>query len=468
MNNMDRETNRVKGSEKVDPGNPSLNNRKTGRHFFSPGGKNIIWKIIAFAFVLLCVLTWLDEIWDIPHFILGAPASPVNWHEAFGETSIIAIVGIFTLLIIRSQIAKQKQAEQALKESEDRYRTIFESANDIILLFDNTGKVLDVNNQITILGGYQREEFIGKNITALNRMIPENSITIIVKNFQDRMAGKDNPPYEFEFIRKTGEAATFEVKAVAIEKNGKVVGDLAILRDVSERKKIERMKDNLIRDVSHELKTPVAMMEMAYNISRKSVKNRDQDGINEGLSIISDSVKKLRQDIDVILDFSSLDERKPGLIMEKISLRELIDEILSIQKYLIDRKKLRLKIGISDDADYLATDRRSLKLILSNIINNAVKFTEQGGISITAGLKEQWREIKVTDTGCGIAPVDKGKIFDKFYQRHPAVPGVGLGLTISRVSVERLGGKIKVDSEGPGQGTTVTIMLLGENKTHIA
>jgi len=168
----------------------------------------------------------------------------------------IRFKGQALVLGIARDITERKQAEEALGESEEKYRAIFESANDIFLLLDSEGTILDVNKKVKEIGGYEREELIGENIGSLAMMIPKKSLDIILKNFAKRMAGVTVPPYEIEVIGKGGKLMTMEINAVTVKKEGKTVGDLAILRDITERKRLE-----------HNLRERVKELECLYGIA---------------------------------------------------------------------------------------------------------------------------------------------------------------------------------------------------------
>jgi PAS domain S-box-containing protein len=140
---------------------------------------------------------------------------------------------------LRQRVAELEKKEAEYNLAEERHRTVFESANDILILIDKRGKILDVNEKIKDIGGYEREELLGKNVRSLTKMMTKKSRAIIVKNFMKRMVGINIPPYEVEMVRKDGQLATIEISAVAMRRNGKIVGDLAILRDTTERKRAE-------------------------------------------------------------------------------------------------------------------------------------------------------------------------------------------------------------------------------------
>lgn len=127
-----------------------------------------------------------------------------------------------------------------LIESDEQYRVIFESANDIILFLDRHGKILDVNSKLEEIGGYSKEDLLGKNIRSLAMMMTKKSLMLVVKNFMKRLSGITVPPYEVEMVAKGGETLIFEINAVAVKRKGKAIGDLVMLRDMTERKQAEK------------------------------------------------------------------------------------------------------------------------------------------------------------------------------------------------------------------------------------
>lgn len=145
----------------------------------------------------------------------------------------------------RNVQSRTKELETRLEESEERYRTTFESANDVIMVLNNRGKILDVNEKLSKIAGYKREEFVGKNIRALSGIISKRSLPIIMKNFVKRMAGVETPPYEVEVLTKTKELLNVEISAVALKKDGKTTGDLVILRNITDRKRAAMENANL-------------------------------------------------------------------------------------------------------------------------------------------------------------------------------------------------------------------------------
>jgi PAS domain S-box-containing protein len=151
----------------------------------------------------------------------------------------IEIEGERCIIASTKDITERKQMVEEIRQSGERYRMIFESANDIIILLDKKGNIVDINSRIGDVGGYSRAQLVGKNFKTLTKIMTKKSAAIIAKNFMLRMLGIDVPPYEVEMYRGDGQKLNIELSAVAVKDKGKVVGNLATLRDITERRKAE-------------------------------------------------------------------------------------------------------------------------------------------------------------------------------------------------------------------------------------
>jgi PAS domain S-box-containing protein len=151
----------------------------------------------------------------------------------------IEIAGERCMISSTTDITERKRMEEEIRQSEEKYRMIFESANDIIVFLDNKGNIIDVNPKISDIGGYTREQLLGKNFRTLTKIMPKKSVAVIAKNFMLRMLGVDVPPYEVEMYRGDGQKLNIEVSAVTVKDKDRVMGNLATLRDVTERHKAE-------------------------------------------------------------------------------------------------------------------------------------------------------------------------------------------------------------------------------------
>jgi PAS domain S-box-containing protein len=166
-------------------------------------------------------------------------------------------------------VTERNQMHEALRESEDRYRTIFESANDILMLIDNKGRILDVNARIDDVGGYKREELVGKDIRSLSEIMTPEGLKIIAENYLKRMSGKNVPFYDVEMFKKNRERLVIQINAVAVRKGDNIIGDLAILRDVTEAKQAEKnlqLQKDLIDRILATIPNAVLLLDKNLNV----------------------------------------------------------------------------------------------------------------------------------------------------------------------------------------------------------
>ena len=177
-------------------------------------------------------------------------------------------------------VAAEHPAEKELRQlvDEKRYKAVFESAGDIMMLFDKKGKIIDVNGKSLDINGYSKEEVVGKDIRVLSKILTKKSMARVVTNLLKRMAGFEVPPYEIDLIKKTGELLTFEISAQPLRKGGKIIGDLGILRDVTERKRadqeiLQKSSDiNLINIINEAANQGKAFEEILHLVSRETQK----------------------------------------------------------------------------------------------------------------------------------------------------------------------------------------------------
>jgi len=142
-------------------------------------------------------------------------------------------------------ITERQQTQLALRESEEKYRSIFESANDIIIVLDRKGRILDVNRKVVDIAGYEREDLVRHDFRTLAKVMTKKSLVILAANYAKRLVGINVPPYEVEFYKKNGELLNIEINAVPLRINNKIVGDLAILRDITQQKRtMQAVKEN--------------------------------------------------------------------------------------------------------------------------------------------------------------------------------------------------------------------------------
>jgi signal transduction histidine kinase len=239
------------------------------------------------------------------------------------------------------------------------------------------------------------------------------------------------------------------------------------LENVSKRlKQVDTMKSEFTNIAAHELKTPLVPMIGYTDMILKNPKNY---GLNEkGLELIKIFARnsaRLKNLVDDILDVSKLESGEMKFTMQKIVLVKTINEVITDLQPLAKEKNIALKVILSpkNKRQVIKADPKRLSQVISNLVKNAIKFTDKGSITIKVVIKDNFLNLSVTDTGDGIAKEDLTKIFEKFYQAQQAATrktkGTGLGLAITKKIVEAHGGTIKAQSAGRGKGTTITLKI---------
>jgi signal transduction histidine kinase len=217
---------------------------------------------------------------------------------------------------------------------------------------------------------------------------------------------------------------------------------------------LDEMKDSFLANVSHELRTPLSSIR---SFSELLLSYNDPSVQQEFLQIINSESERLTRMVGDVLDVMKIESGNMDWNMGVADPRVLLGDLARTFAPLISMHKLEFRLEVPDDLPSIHGDRDRLEQVVTNLLNNAMKFTEQGSITLAARLVGDNVEMSVSDTGVGIAPEDAGRVFEKFQQAGPTLTGKprgsGLGLTICREIVEHHGGKIWVDS-APGQGST--------------
>jgi len=351
-------------------------------------------------------------------------------------------------------ITRRKKAEEALRQSEEQHRLTTEHVPIHIAAIDKSGKFIFWNKYSEVMFGYSQKEAVGK-LSPYDVHETKDEANEVV-----RIAAKKGIcDKELNLKRKDGRL--FPARLVIVPyKNpaGEIVSFYGFAEDITERKKIDQMKENLIRDVTHELKTPIAMTEMAYDMCVRAIKTKDMRRIKKAHNVALRNIQRFRKDVENVLKVFALGHEKVSA-KETCSLKKIVQKAVRDIDYLIKDNKLKIKIDIPKNADAVFANKNDVSTLITNIIDNAVKFTKRGGITISSRSSGNRIIIKAVDTGAGIAPAAAGLVFEKFYKQSTSLPGVGLGLPICKEIVERYNGKINVSSKGVGKGTTVIVTL---------
>ena len=395
--------------------------------------------------------------------------------------SRIQFQGQQALLATAFDITERKQAEEALRQSEERYRTIIEEMTDSFWELDLAGHFTFFNHQVMIEQGRSREELFALNRNRYRPHIDEENYKIAAESFaQIYRTGEPIRGITYEMIRGDGTRYTIETNLSLIrDAAGQPIGFRGISRDVTERLRAEkelqqakeaaeaanRAKSEFLANMSHEIRTPmngiIGMTELALETPLTTEQH-------EYLGMVKASAGALLTIINDILDFSKIEAGKLTLDAADFKLRQNLDDTLKPLRLRAEQKGLQFDCYISPEApDELVGDAGRLRQILINLIGNAIKFTDQGQITVrvepeaSTDEKVQLR-FAVSDTGVGIPPEKQRLIFEAFLQADGSTTrqygGTGLGLTISSRLVEIMGGQIGVEST-VGEGSTFSFTV---------
>ena len=350
------------------------------------------------------------------------------------------------LLGISEDITERIQNEQQLRE----LSLAMENALDGIARLGPDKKYLFVNKSYAAMMRYAQEEMAGLDRTAT--ICPEDT---------------DKAHLAFEEMKETGKA---EVEIKALRKDGSIFHQYVVLvknvdkeqrfngfycfaKDVTEHKYQESLeiKAELIQMVSHELRTPIHSVKEGLSIVLEGLTGEITPEQKEVLSISKRCVDRLARLVNDVLAFHKLEAGVIEFHMKKENLNQLIEDVGASMRPLLENKNLALNLALQKNLPEAEFDHDKIVQVLTNFLQNAIKFTLQGGVTVTSSVSSQGVRVSVKDTGIGIQKKDIPKLFRKFGQLESAkliAPGgTGLGLAISKRIVERHHGKIEMESE---------------------
>lgn len=363
------------------------------------------------------------------------------------------------------ELARQKEnIRQAFDESEKFYGMLLQSADDGVSFYDSSWNLKYANNAFYSMIGVSREEYKARETDEY--LHPDDREYSIRK--QHSLSHDGFFESELRLLHKEGHYLNLSARSVLVrDDNGNILGSLTISRDITKMKQAHddllranaeaeasnKLKTSFLANISHEIRTPLNSVVGFSNLLLAD--DITSDVRAEYVEHINYNSEKLLQIIGDIIDLSRLESSQIEIRYEETSLNTLINEIMEETRKTIKRSEKPIMLSIRNNfiesGDLIFTDRLWLKRVLNHLMDNAVKFTLDGSIEFICGLENDFITFRIKDTGIGINKENLSRIFEEFRQEinghHRPFEGLGVGLTLAREVVERMGGKISVQSE---------------------
>jgi two-component system, OmpR family, phosphate regulon sensor histidine kinase PhoR len=333
------------------------------------------------------------------------------------------------------------QLDEATHEKE-QLRAVLESMVEGVLVLDARGQVLLANSRL--------REFFGAPADLVGRPLLE---AIRSANLDEvlRSAAASQGPVSEEVTLEQPRPRTLRVHAVRFDSGDELrTGTVAVFHDISELMRLEEVRRDFVANASHELQTPLAAIRGFAETLLASPSLPDADRVSY-LEVIERHARRLGNIVRDLLELSTLESRKLRLAPGAVEVEKLAAELVRDARLRCEERQLSIEIECAGDPQAF-TDPRALEQVLTNLLDNAIKYTEPGGrIALRIGGDAERMRVEVRDSGIGIPPQDLGRIFERFYRvdraRSRALGGTGLGLAIVKHLVQGMGGEIFVTSE---------------------
>jgi PAS domain S-box-containing protein len=369
---------------------------------------------------------------------------------------------------LRQKTLEVEKSQNALSESEKKYRTIFENVQDVFYQTDLQGNILEISPSISRYTENHRSNLLGKPVTSIYQDPMDHSRLL--------QALKENNEIEDFNLRlkdKLGKEIFTSVNAhLVFDRYGNPVAIEGSMRDVTVRKHAEealresdRLKSDFVSSVSHELRTPLASI-LGFSSTILRDKKMTEDVKEEFINIIYQESQRLSKLIEDILNISRIESGRVTYRMRKVDCKPIISEIFEVHTIQAEEKDIEVYHKFSEDRYEIFADPDALKQVFSNLFGNAVKFTpEKGQIRVRLLKSVENVILEISDTGIGIPAKEKDKIFEKFYRVYRPgleIKGTGLGLSIVKEILDAHKAKIEIDSE-ENKGTTFRVIFSTKN-----
>ncbi|MHB8895740.1 MAG: sensor histidine kinase [Candidatus Geothermincolia bacterium] len=374
-----------------------------------------------------------------------------------------------------NELTEQVETNRRLLESEERYRTQFETSVDGIVFTGLDGMVVDCNETFARMLGYEVAELIGTNVWALTPREWRSVDWDVLEN-QILPTGRSDK-YEKEYRRKDGSRVPVSLRVWAVnDEEGSLSGVWGRVEDLSQQKQyedfirqtiirleqanerlreVDRLKTEFVGMVSHELRAPIATMTSGFAALRALGDSATEEQRHDVMEVLERGTTRLRHLVDDLLDISRIESGQLKLELREVDAIELATRVMDLYAQRCEEKGIELSLEHTNGSRPIVCDPRRVEQVLTNLIDNALKFTDEGSVTVRLECTPSVAIFTVSDSGPGITPSLHEQVFEKFFtaEAPSGQQGVGLGLAISKGIVEAHNGRMWVESR-QGSGAT--------------
>ncbi|MCC3471745.1 MAG: PAS domain S-box protein [Microcoleus sp. PH2017_13_LAR_U_A] len=406
-----------------------------------------------------------EFLWGL--LIIYQNTAPRNWQsweiellEQISSQLAIAIQQSQLYTQLELELQERQQATAVIREAERRWRSLLENVQLIVVGLDASGNINYVNPFFVGLTGYTHEEVLGKNW--FENFLPSSSIKSTEADFLQLLTHNAHPYYRNVILTKSGEERFIAWNNTTLQdSDGTAIGSISIGEDITERNKIEQIKDEFIGIVSHELRTPLTAIQMSLGLLKTGIYDKKPEKSRRMIEIALLDTNRLVNLVNDILDLERLESGRAFLDKTLCKAADLMQQVVDALQAIANQHQISLIIIPTDAEVWAAAD--AILQTLTNLLSNALKFSPVGAtIYLSAENQTDCVLFQVRDRGRGI-PADKLElVFGRFQQVDASDSrekgGTGLGLPICRSIIEQHGGKIWAESI-LGEGSTFFFTL---------
>ncbi|MCF7873340.1 MAG: PAS domain-containing protein [Candidatus Omnitrophica bacterium] len=369
---------------------------------------------------------------------------------------------LFRLIAERlGRIIERKKAEEFLEEAKNKFSSLVDNVPGAIYRCANDSKwtMNYISDEIEKISGYPASDFIKNKVRTYESIIYKEDKDLVNKKIQEAIEKGKSYNIEYRIVNKNDKVVWVGEKGKGVfNKEEKLIWLDGVIFDITLQKKAEdklekaiKMKSDFLSTVSHELRTPLAAIKEGINIVYDQSAGKINKEQKEFLTISKRNVDRLARLINDVLDIQKLESGKAEFNFKKENINDIIKEVFETMQPHAAKKQLQLKLNLDSNISKIKVDRDKIIQVITNLMSNAIKFTEQGKVVIKSLLEQNAIKVIVSDTGPGIKKEDLSKLFKTFQQLQTGkgrkTGGTGLGLAICKDIINKHRGKIWAESE---------------------